>query len=1124
MAEADKIEWTAEQEKAIAFKGGGAIVSAAAGSGKTAVLIERVMRLILDEENPVNADEIVISTFTQKAAAELKARLSRALTAALNKNPHSVFLREQLLRLNDASICTISSFCLGIIKKHSTMLNLSPDFTILDEADSRLIFSASLERIMEDFCEKGKAEERELLFDWYGGEDDSGITELVAIIYNFSRNLTYPERFYKKWLTAYKNPDKFPKRIITEYFGSNILKPAAELKELTREFYENSAGTPAEGFSAELLRLAYLLDGITVENISDKLENASGEGIPPVPRKNAKSGFDNALCKEYKELFSEYWENILYHGHLFSRHKADMETCYPVLKILVKLVKALGKEYSERKAKINKLDFSDIEIMTLRLLRDENGEPSAAAREIAEKTSEIIVDEFQDSNDIQYEIFRLISKNKSNLYFVGDIKQSIYRFRGANPLVFQKLTKDLDFTVINLNCNFRSNDKVISAVNAIFTGTMTERLGDVDYDKKCALVQGNLGYRSTEENDTELITVMGGNMEDAREKEAQYIADRILGMIESGFEVTDRTGKRPCRYGDFAVLMGKYSANIHIYKKAFDRLGIPYEAKEESGYTDFSEVKAALSLLKIIDNPYKDKELAEVMMRPPYMYTADEMAAIKLSGGKRHKNLYSGLLSEAERDEKCAEFLSELKALRDYAGENTVENLVRKIYDESSFTAAIQASPDGRKRDENLKLLIHYSSVFSESRSGSLYDFIRFMENIDRNEVKLARPQDESAGDHRIRIMTIHGSKGLEFPICFVANLSNIYVNRDNSNLCCDPVRGIGMRISDRENMLRIDTLTYDLASEENKRLEKSEEMRLLYVAATRAREKLIFTAPRAESDKNEDMHYKWVLSCARKRGDIIKRERIEGYTAEKRKRIIGKSDKKTVIEPFSPYSHLPFTLIPAKVTATQIGVKSVDDFSKNSDKISRYLRLPSFLKEETKGKLSGKKKGDAYHKAMELLDFSGSARQLDDLLIKGKLTDIERFSIEDGEIEAFLKSDLCRRAVESGDIRREFPIFCEYDPKLWGDFGTDWTEAEERPFIQGIADMFFVEKGEIVLVDYKTNVNTTPEEFIEEYKGQLYIYKKALEEMTGMRVKECILYSFTLGLSIPVPEENQLS
>ncbi len=1117
MADSEKVKWTAEQERAITFTGGGAIVSAAAGSGKTAVLIERVMRLILNEENPVNADEIVISTFTQKAAAELKARLSRALTGALNENPHSVFLREQLLRLNDASISTISSFCLGIIKKNSTMLNMSPDFTILDEADSKLIFSASLEKVMEDFCEKGRPEERELLFDWYGGEDDSGITELIAIIYNFSRNLVYPERFYKKWLTAYKNPEKFPKRIITEYFNSNIIRPAAELLELVWEFYQNSVDTPAEKFAAELLTLAKMLDGIKADNISEKIGDASGEGIPPVPRKNAKADFDNSICKEFKETFSEYWGDILYRGHLFGRHARDMETCYPVLKILVKLVKALGKEYSDRKAKINKLDFSDIEIMTLRLLRDENGEPSAAAREIAEKTSEIIVDEFQDSNDIQYEIFRLISKNKKNLYFVGDIKQSIYRFRGANPLVFQKLTKDPDFTVINLNCNFRSNDKVISAVNAIFTGTMTEALGDVDYDKKCALVQGNLGYESGEEHKAELITVMGEDMEQAREKEAQYIADRILDMIESGFQVTDKTGKRPCRYGDFAVLMGKYSANIHIYKKAFDRLGIPYEAKEESGYTDFSEVKAALSLLKIIDNPYKDKELAEVMMRPPYMYTADEMAAIKLSGGEKHKNLYSGLLKEAERDEKCAAFLSELKALRDFAGENTVESLVRKIYDESSFTAAVQASPDGRKRDENLKLLIHYSSVFSESRSGSLYDFIRFMENIDRNEVKLARPQEESAGDHRIRIMTIHGSKGLEFPICFVANLSNVYVNRDNSNLCCDPVRGIGMRISDRENMLKIDTLTYDLASEENKRLEKSEEMRLLYVAATRAREKLIFTAPRAVTDRNEDMHYKWVMKCARKNSDIIDRSRIEDYTAEKRKKLSRKADKKTVLEPFSSYSHLPFTLIPAKVTATQIGVKSVDDFSKNSDKISRYLRLPSFLKEETKGKLSGKKKGDAYHKAMELLDFSGDTAQLDDLLLKGKLTEVERISIDDGEIEAFLKSDLCRRAVESGDIRREFPIFCEYDPRLWGDFGTEWTEGEERPFIQGIADMFFIENGEIVLVDYKTNVNTTPEEFIEEYKGQLYIYKKALEEMTGMRVKECVLYSFTLGMSISV-------
>ena len=1119
MENREKIKWTDEQEYAINYRGGAAIVSAAAGSGKTAVLVERVMRLILNEENKTNADEIVITTFTQKAAAELKARLSTALSKALSENPESVFLREQSLRLNDASISTISSFCLNLIKRNSAMLEISPDFSILDESEEKLILSKSVDAVIEEFCEKGDRQERERLYDWYGDEDDGAIAEIVAKIYSFSRNLISPREYFDKWLCYYEKPEKYTEDIGKIYFNTHIAEAAKELLNIAADISddaESSDNDKAKAFAAEIMAVAGIFSDVTKDNLAGKLNNAGKTKIPSTPR--SSKDYDNSYLKPLRSDFVNLLDGITEKGRLYLKCEGDIRECYPVLKTLISLTEALDKEYTERKAADNKYDFSDIEILTLKLLRDEKGEPTPAARAIAESTAEIIVDEFQDSNDIQYEIFRLISRNKTNLYFVGDIKQSIYRFRGANPLVFSRLTKDPDFKVISLNSNFRSNDKVISAVNSIFTGQMTEELGDVNYDESCALRQGNTDYISGEEHKAELTVLMGESAGAAREKEAEYIACRILDMVEKGYEITVKKDKRPCRFGDFAVLMGRYSANIHIYKKVFDRYGIPYEAKEESGFTDYSEVKCALSLLKIIDNPYKDKELTEVMMRPPYMFTVDEMARVKLSGGIKHKFLYSGLCKEALTDEKCSRFLAELKELRDYSGENTVENLVRRIYEESDFSTAIISSPDGRKRDENLKLLIHYASVFSEGGGGSLSDFIGFMDSIRKKEVKLTRPQDSRFSDHRIKLMTVHGSKGLEFPVCFVANLSNESKNRENRYICLDPDKGIGMRVIDRENMLQSDTLSYDIVSSENCRLDISEEMRLLYVAATRAKEKLIFTAPRAANSKSEDMHYKWVSRSAVGNSDIFNTEVIENYSPSERKADISDNAEKTIIKPFTEYGYRPFTLIPSKVTATQIGVKSVDDFALKSDKISRFLRTPSFLKEEERGKLTGKKRGDAYHKAMELLDFGGDCTQLDSLMERGKLTAIERISIDDEDISAFLCSSLCKRAVASGKIRREAPIFCEYDPKLWGDFGiSGWEKGEERPFVQGIADMYFVEEGEIVLVDYKTNVNVTPGELIEEYRGQLSIYKTALEEMTGMRVKECYLYSFWLDEAIGV-------
>lgn len=1114
-----KMKWTDEQEYAINYRGGAAIVSAAAGSGKTAVLVERVMRLILNEENRINADEIVITTFTQKAAAELKARLSAALSKALSEKPESVFLREQSLRLNDASISTISSFCLNLIRRNSAMLEISTDFSILDESEEKLILSKAVDAVIEEFCEKGDREERERLYDWYGDEDDGAIAEIVAKMYRFSRNLISPREYFDKWLGYYEKPGEYIRDIGSIFFQKNIAEGVKELLNMAAEICNDAESSDSEkvkAFGEEIMALAGIFSDVTKDNLAEKLKAAGTTKIPSTPR--STKDYDNSYLKALRSDFVKQLDEITEKGRLYLKCEGDIRECYPVLKTLISLTEALDKEYSERKAAVNKYDFSDIEILTLKLLRDEKGEPTPAARAIAESTAEIIVDEFQDSNDIQYEIFRLISRNKSNLYFVGDIKQSIYRFRGANPLVFSRLTKDPDFKVISLNCNFRSNDKVISAVNSIFTGQMTEELGDVNYDESCALRQGNTDYISGEEHKAEFTVIMGESAGDAREKEAEYIACRILEMVEKGYEITVKKDKRPCRFGDFAVLMGRYSANIHIYKKVFDRYGIPYEAKEESGFTDYSEVKCALSLLKIIDNPYKDKELTEVMMRPPYLFTVDEMARVKLSGGIKHKFLYSGLCKEALTDMKCSRFLAELKELRDYSGENTVESLVRKIYEESDFSTAIISSPDGRKRDENLKLLIHYASVFSEGGGGSLSDFIGFMDSIRKKEVKLTRPQDSRFSDHRIKLMTVHGSKGLEFPVCFVANLSNESKNRENRYICLDPDKGIGMRVIDRDNMLQSDTLSYDIVSSENCRLDISEEMRLLYVAATRAKEKLIFTAPRAANAKSEDMHYKWVSRSAVGNSGIFTAEVIENYSPEERKADISENAKKTVIRPFTEYGYRPFTLIPSKVTATQIGVKSVDDFALKSDKISRFLRTPSFLKEEERGKLTGKKRGDAYHKAMELLDFGGDCTQLDRLMERGKLTAIERISIEDEDISAFLCSSLCKRAAASGKIRREAPIFCEYDPKLWGDFGiSGWEKGEERPFVQGIADMYFVEEGEIVLVDYKTNVNITPKELIEEYKGQLSIYKAALEEMTGMKVKECYLYSFWLDEAIGV-------
>ena len=1106
------VSWTPEQEQAITFRDGAAIVSAAAGSGKTAVLVERVRRMLVDKKAPVPADRMVISTFTNDAAAQLKTKLSKAIDDELAKDPSNKELAEQRIRLEDANISTISSFCLDILRRNSAAAGLQPGFSVLDESEAKLIFARSMTAVLEDFCENGDPQERDMLYDWYAGEDDRRIVTVLTTLYEFSRNIPDPGAFFAGQLALYADPENMSP--ISEEFTCRLIRYrmndlVGELEGYLSELQKLTPDTPAAALPEEwdglLCELKRADDIRTCCELYGRLGDAK---LPAPPRKSDK--FDNTQIKAVNDKMRDLWkDSLLPYLESFTRRSADAARCEPILGILISLTKKLDEEFSARKLEKGRVDFADIELMTLRLLKGADGEPSDIAKSIAAETDIIIVDEFQDSNEIQYQIFELISDSKKNLFFVGDIKQSIYRFRGADPLVFSRIMKDPDFTVINLNRNFRSCAEVIDSVNGIFLGTMTEQLGDVDYDSSCALVQGS-PYSTDSRNRTELIVFGKGKAEENRIAEASYITYRIRKMIAEGFEITENGVKRPCRYGDFAVIMGRYSSNIGIYKAAFERSGIPFDAKSNDDYTDFSEVKHALALLRVIDDPYRDTDLALVLMKEPYLLPAQEMARIKLAGGKKNGSLWTGLIKYARTDARAAHILAEINGYRAFAEENSAARLIRHICDESMLIPAAEAAPEGDKKSRNLHKLIHYAERFTGSESASLYDFITYMESIGNGSIKLDQEKSTARADV-VRIMTIHASKGLEFPVCFVSNVTSRALSMPDE-LICDPKVGIGMKISDTARKLLIKTCLYETVHDETERLGNSEEMRLLYVAATRAKEKLIFTVP--FSGGKPDMHYGWVLGSRAVNDDRL----IDVFNDPKEADDIKADDEAAeagsyLLPDFTEYAHIDLVDIPAKVTATQIGVKSVDDFSAERDKMDRFLRMPSFIGKRETSRLTGKKRGDAYHKVMEKLDFGAGVQDvpaiLDELCGKGLISDIERLSVDEEDISRFLTSGLCQRAAASGTVRREYPIFCEYDGAELGI--TDWGD-EEKPFIQGIADMFFIEDGEIVLVDYKTNRNITADKLVEEYRGQLAVYADALGKATGMKVKQKLLYSFELG------------
>ena len=1126
--------WSDEQLEAMNYSGGSVIVSAAAGSGKTAVLVERVKRIIMDKENPVNADEIVLVTFTQKAAEELKVRLDKSLAEAEEKNGGDEYLRSQRIKLDDADISTISSFCMRLLREYSSAVDLSPDFGVLDESESAVMIDRTVSDVLEEFYKNGEKDTKALLYEWYGGESDLALERSVKYIFNFMRKLPDREKSLAQWLDVYENPDKYYDSIKKEIAERYLIPALAEMKKagenLIGEFDEK-----AEPFIESVKEVIEKAEAY-INGTEDDLKRLA-ELIPPTFNSRGMKG-DLEPLKEAREVMKKTLPTLIERAGLIVNLKDHYSRTYPVLKALIGLSKAVDAEYSSRKRLKNKIDFSDAELLVIELLRDEE-----IALNIRNSISVIIVDEFQDSNDLQYEIFCRLSRNMNNLFFVGDIKQSIYHFRGANPRVFNRVIEEAHkegspFKHIVLNQNFRSSDKVINAVNYIFEGTMTKKVGEVDYNEEHKLTQGKT-YDSDKSHIAELIRFSGGNVKEIRKSEAGYIAERIKEMVESGFLVTEGETKRPCRYGDFAVLMGKYKTNAFIYKKAFDERNISYVAKEDGVFTDYYEIKLILSFLKIIDNPYRNADMAAVLMLPPYNFTPDELSEIKYARTDEieypNRFLYTGLNAYASVNPKAAEFMADLKSFREFSREHSPEQLMRKIYDESKIVSVILAMFDGDKRDSNIKRLISYAKKYSENGLKGLSDFIEYMDNLVRSDINTAQAENAEITGNSVQIMTVHGSKGLEFPICFISNLStgvgrtvdtslrdpsHKYSFSHAGKIVADIDKGIGLQVVDRKNNLIEDTYPFISIKSDISEQEESEEMRLLYVALTRAKEKLIITAPVKNPDKIGG-HLKWISNSKAASAVVKNKDGTDEKVLDIKptfmnyKPEIGKDENsgnkpKISIRLAEKYPYENITRYRAKVTATQVGVKSVDDFAQTTDHVDRFLKSFSFMNDGGEKALSGKKKGDAYHKVMELIDFSGDASQVECLYEKGMITEAERDCIDIGQIEAFLNSGLCRRIINAERVEKEFPIFCQYTPE-------DFPEDEEKPFVQGIADLFFVEGGELVLVDYKTNRGVTEKDLIEEYTGQLKIYSEALEKTTTIKVKECYLYSFTLNREIKV-------
>ena len=1173
--------WTKAQSDAINALDGSVLVSAAAGSGKTAVLTQRVINRLTDENNPTGVDRLLIVTFTRAAAQEMRQRISDALSDMLKKDPANTNLINQQILLPTAKICTIDSFCSDIVRENFQALSLSPDFRIGDEGELQLLAKQAMDMTMEQMYENdadGSFKNlTELLFT---SRDDSKTAEMAEKLYQNSVSFPFPERWLKELCLEYSGDvslkdSSYGKTIIThmkkalEYcseLAESILQQCDGDDALTKVFYD--------AVTTDKAQIDYILDRIATDESFDEIRR-SVLAYSPARRKNATGDLkEDPVFKSLDQNRKDIKKQFEKLGELLccseDEYKEDMKILGPMIKILTETAKLYKKNYDLIKKEKKLADFSDITHMALELLvreTDDGWESTALAEHLRDNFDEILIDEYQDTNAAQDMLFTAISRN--NLFRVGDVKQSIYRFRQANPDIFISLKnayapydkEQNNYPAkIVLGNNFRSRHGVTDIINFVFSQIMSKDSGDIDYDENEELVF-SAGYTEETESPAELHLI-GYDKDEVDEEgsdeiQARHIAGYIKSMIARGFKVKDGDGERAATYKDFAILMRATGSGRGVkYAEALRNEGVPCFTEVSGEFLGSMEISLALNILRVVDNPKQDIPLLSVLMSPVFGFTADEIAKMRLSD--RHGDIYACLLNMKD-NEKVDTFLKQISCWRNISVCLRVKEFIEEIYSDTALPSIFQAmDPSGIKRG-NLMLLCDYADIYENSGYGSLSGFIGFIDRLGDKQRDISGSVGDAEESDCVKIMTIHKSKGLEFPVCIVASCATKFNKSDEkNNLVISQKHGIGVKMRNVDTFEQYDTLCHKAVKLAMGKDNISEEMRVLYVAMTRAREKLImvYCKENVESDcakfASRIPFWKktfspYAVSCATGMGEWIISTLLRHPDAGALRELAGtdnrcilptKGSLKIVIDDYSAdpaeqessadiasvdteflslireraeyrYKYSDLSGIVTKRAASETDKNFVDrDYFASSS--------PAFM--SGKG-LTGAARGIATHSFIQYADYEKARVSVKDeierLRDKGTLTDAEADSINVEAAEIFFSSSLLGRILTSSLVMREkkftveVPVSDVYE-------GME-KYADEMIMIQGIADCAFLEDGKLVVVDYKTDRLPTEEMFREKYASQVLIYKKALKMATGYDVKETLLYSFHLGKEIKV-------
>lgn len=1258
------VSWTTEQQQVIDLRNRNILVSAAAGSGKTAVLVERIVKIITDKNHPVDIDHLLIVTFTNAAAAEMRERIGNAIEKALDEQPGNEHLLRQLTLIHNAQITTIDSFCLYVVRNHFHEIDLEPNFRIGDEGELKLLREDVFGRVLEQNYEEPSEAFSDFVEGYASGRTDAALNEMILQLYEFSRSYPWPEKWLDSFVGIYRieNREELDRAEWLAPLTQNIRFVLKDCEQLLKQalaitqqddgpdMYEKAVQSDLEKYEG-LSRLTSFceLSGALSDIKYDRLASSRGFEGDPDKLELVKSLREQAkdvvkkLCRQYFFCSPEMMIE-------------QLERTEPMLEEVVRLTKQFADEFAAAKRRKNLVDFHDVEHFALQILVDEETEKAKkTAEEFRDTFEEIMIDEYQDSNEVQETLLRSISREErgeNNIFMVGDVKQSIYRFRLARPELFMKKYDSYSLEEsttqrIDLHKNFRSREEVLTCTNDIFYKIMARSLGNVEYDAEAALYPG-ASYPVSADFIPEILLADSNDelledteLTDKKTLEAKIVAEEIKHLMKTQ-PVTDKEAGtlRAARYSDIVILLRSLSGWADSLVEVLNENGIPAHTVSSTGYFSTVEVQTVLSMLRLLDNPRQDIPMAAVLRSPMAGLTDEELAVLRLEDGSVpfHEavlELAEGLyeedgqkeISDSEADSeadqkqgrnadektenhieitahrKLLKFYKKYKQLRQLVPDTPIHELIEIILRETGYGHYVAAMPAGNRRTANLNMLLEKAAAYEKTSYKGLFHFVRYIDELQKYDVDFGEADMVGENEDVVRIMSIHKSKGLEFPIVIVSGMGKNFNKQDTrSKMVLHPELGIGLDYMDGKKRIKSPTIAKKAIAKQIDLENLGEELRVLYVALTRAKEKLILTGTLKDApEKLEFFRQQANLSKAADRPlSYLTREGASGYLDWILPAVLSYGDKypvriveaaelvlDEVENQLEQNEDLTERIEEIEAADTQLVGQLKQRFSqrypyqtdilrKNKYSVSelkhRAMRekfeaeqeetIPAFLEEpvtptiplfiqreesvEQETANRGALRGTAVHRVMECYDFASeksAQEQMEAMEKEEKITADMRALVKEQTVADFVSSETGKRmalAQRGGALYREKPFvmgFTEEELENYGfgaDSNTDSCEniyektdsdqekeeqkkvrhEEDLTLIQGIIDVFWIEKDGIVLLDYKTDRVQQAKELIDRYETQLKLYADALERVFGARklkVKEILIYSFSL-------------